>query len=263
MKKVVDAINLRAMRSASAVTHYSRRDDLSPPEQACLDAVAAEARGRPILDIGVGGGRTVKALMSVSSDYLGVDYSEEMVAACRRRFPRARFQHADARDLSGIRSGSIFLAVFSCNGIGMVSHADRSLILRSVHRALQPGGVFIFSTHNQSSSDHSAGFQFPELEMSRNPARALWRAARFAKHTAIRVYNRRRYAKHDLRTAEYSIINDVCHDYGTMLYYITLANQRRQIEELGFAENAAAYDLDGRFITKDTTHNSISMIARK
>ena len=59
--------------------------------------------------------------------------------------------------------------MFSCNGIGMVAHQDRLSIMREVHRLLKPGGVFLFSTHNQNCPDHSAGFRLPEFEFTRNP----------------------------------------------------------------------------------------------
>ncbi len=263
MTNAIDEVNLRTMRSASAVKHYSHREDLSPPERASLDAVAASVRGQPILDIGVGGGRTVKALLEVSPDYLGVDNSLEMVEACRRRFPGVRLEHADARRMDKVADGSIQLAMFSCNGIGMVSHEDRLAIMKEVLRVLRPGGVFLFSTHNRDCPDHSAGFRFPPFTWTLNPVRLAVRSLRFLAHTPVRVFNRRRFLRHEQRTPTYSIINDVCHNYGTMLYYISLAEQRRQLEALGFEPDAVAYDLDGRVIGSGSDHSSMAFIARK
>ena len=147
---MIDDINQRTMRSREAVEHYSDVSELTAPEQASLQMVAALARGRPILDIGVGVGRTVKPLLAVSSDYIGVDNSPEMIEACKARYPGVCLMFADARRMESLADESIFLAMFSCNGIGMVSHEDRLLILREVFRVLQPGGVFLFSSHNRS-----------------------------------------------------------------------------------------------------------------
>ena len=97
--KGIDRINLRTMRSAAVVEHYSCTDELMPHERAALDHVANEMRGGSVLDLGVGAGRTVKALLEVSPDYLGIDYSQEMISACEARFPGIRFEHADARRL--------------------------------------------------------------------------------------------------------------------------------------------------------------------
>ncbi|MEY4561568.1 MAG: hypothetical protein RLZZ618_845 [Pseudomonadota bacterium] len=263
MTNAIDEVNLRTMRSASAVKHYSHRDDLSAPEQASLDAVAEAARGKPILDIGVGGGRTVKPLLEVSTNYLGVDNSQEMIEACQRRFPGVKLALADARQMGNIADGSIHLVMFSCNGIGMVSHEDRLAIMREVFRVLEPGGVFLFSTHNQSCPDHTAGFQFPPFSFTANPVRLAVRTLRFLAHTPVRLYNRQRFIRHEIRTPTYSVINDVCHNYGTMLYYISLAHQREQLVAMGFEPGAVAYDLDGHVITGSSDHSSMAFIARK
>lgn len=250
------------MEDANAVAQYARNDALSAAEAAALAHVADEARGRPILDIGVGGGRTVRGLREVSPDYVGLDYSRPMIDAATKRFPDARFVHGDARDMRFLPDASIFLAVFSCNGIGMVSHHDRLAILREVRRVLTPGGAFLFSTHNQNCPDHTEGFTFPEFEWSRNPAKLAVRSLRFARRTVKRAVNRYRFARHDFRSDEYSIINDRCHDYGTMLYYISLAAQRQQLESHGFQGGARAFDLDGREVHDDSDHSSLTLLAR-
>ena len=153
--------------------------------------------------------------------------------------------------------------MFSCNGIGMVAHQDRLSIMREVHRLLKPGGVFLFSTHNQNCPDHSAGFRLPEFEFTRNPKLLAWRLVDAARRTPRRLARYIATRKLAVRTPEYSIINDVCHDYGVMLYYISLQNQRLQLVAEGFGANAEAYDLDGKLITGDTTLSSIMLIARK
>lgn len=259
----IDDINQRTMRSREAVRAYSRSHELQPPEESALQLVAHEVRGRPILDLGVGGGRTVGPLRQLSEDYLGVDISRPMVEAARRRHPGVRFEHADARNLSLLKDGSIFLAVFSCNGIGMVGHEDRLAILREVHRVVAPGGVFVFSTHNQRCPDHAAGFKFPSLPLSLNPARMLIRSARFARSTVRRAYNRWRFDRYSFRSSEYSIINDQCHDYATMLYYIKLGAQREQLTKIGFQPHAVAFDLAGRVANEECADSSLTLVARR
>ena len=103
----------------------------------------------------------------------------------------------------------------------------------------------------------------PKLEPTINPARLGVRVARFARHLAVRAYNRRRLAHLVEHGEGYSILNDVCHDYGVMLYYITLAQQRRQLAEAGFAAEALAFDCSGQRIVEDTTLDSMALIARK
>ena len=49
----------------------------------------------PILDVGVGGGRTTTMLRLLSDDYIGVDYTSEMVAVSRRNYPGADIRWGD------------------------------------------------------------------------------------------------------------------------------------------------------------------------
>src|SRR5262245_28215437 len=107
------------------VAEYSNGDALTPAEKAALAAIGDSCRGKRILDIGVGGGRTVPALRALSSDYVGVDYMPEMIERCRQRFPDVRFEVADARNLACFPDRSFDLIVFACNGISMVSHEGR------------------------------------------------------------------------------------------------------------------------------------------
>ncbi len=251
------------MHTDEAVAQYARQDELSPPEKTLLNALAPSARDKPILDIGVGGGRTVKALTAISEDYIGVDYSRDMLEACRKRFPNRRFDYADARDLSRYQDASFFLVCFSCNGIGMVNHHDRLRILREVFRVLMPGGAFLFSTHNRNSPEFDGAFRFPAFESTLNPAKALVRSARFFGNTMERIRNRRKHKPLEVFENDYAVLNDECHNYGTLLYYITLEAQRRQLVDIGFEADAVACDLSGSIIDQDSSDHSILLSARK
>lgn len=88
-----DSVNRELMRDRRIVAEYGLSQDLSLPEAAALASIANDARGRPILDVGVGAGRTVRALRAVSEDYLGIDYTQAMVESCRKKYPDARFEH--------------------------------------------------------------------------------------------------------------------------------------------------------------------------
>lgn len=182
--------------------HYSQTEELSQAEQAALDRVADEVRGKRILDIGVGGGRTVRPLLRVSHNYVGVDNCEAMIDACNRRYPGVNFQHADARAMPMLADASVDLAMFSCNGIGMVAHQDRLQIMSEVHRVLKPGGYFLFWTHNKNCPDSTAIFKLPETTFSRNPARLAFRLARAVRRVPLRMVRRIRMRKHAVRNSE-------------------------------------------------------------
>lgn len=256
----VDAINRRTMRAAVAV--YATFEGLNAAERAALDSVAGLVRGGRILDMGVGGGRTTPALLELSADYIGIDYEQGMVDGCRRRFPGVRFEHADARSMPQFEDASFDLIVFAWAGICMVDHAGRLAILGEVRRLLRPGGFFIFSTYNRNSAEHDRRFEWPSLAWTFNPLLLLKRTAAFADSLARRIANRLRLRRLEVRTADYSIINDLSHDYSTMLYYIALADQRRQLEQAGFSAGAVAYAIDGSRIDGDTRDDSITLVVQ-
>jgi ubiquinone/menaquinone biosynthesis C-methylase UbiE len=264
-RTIVDTVNRRTMLSRHGVETYSWQSDLTPPERAALDLLAAEIQGQPVLDLGVGGGRTTGHLLERGGDYTGLDYSEPMLAICRKKYPGQRLLPGDAREMPQFPDASFAVVFFSCNGIGMVDHEGRLKILREVYRVLRPGGTFAFSFHNQSSPDHSEGMQLPPFEFSAHPARLVVRVSRFLYQTGLCIVNYRRFSKHDVRLPDYSIINDRCHHYAIMLYYISLENQRKQLEAAGFAPGSLALDLSGNAIPPgaDSPDDSLLLVARK
>ncbi len=56
------------------------------------------APGQSVLELGCAGGDLLAALKPASG--VGVDFSEEMIRAARRRHPHLRFVHADAHELN-------------------------------------------------------------------------------------------------------------------------------------------------------------------
>ena len=129
-------------------------------------------RGQPLLDLGVGGGRTLPLLRELSDDYTGIDYSAELVAAARRRFPQARIEIGDARDLSRFAASRFALVFFSFNGIDGITHDERGQVFREVLRVLRPRGLFAYSTNNLDTPDTGI-WRRGASQLLRNPQRAL------------------------------------------------------------------------------------------
>ncbi len=256
-ESLVDSINRRTMQRT--VDEYAY-DGLTAPELAALASVADSSRGKRILDLGVGAGRTVPALHALSEHYVGVDYVPEMVARCRDRFPNVRFEVADARSLSAFADRSFDLIVFACNGISMVAHEGRLAILKEVRRLLAPDGHFIFSTYNRNNTAHERFFALPGFSMSFHPLRFGVRAVRFAAHAVYGFYNRIRFARHESRTDEYSIINDRCHHYSTMLYYIKPDQQFEQLRSVGFRKAPTLFDQRGESAPPTSTDDSLTYV---
>lgn len=144
------AANLQAYRDPKVVSHYAALDYLTACERVLFDTYIKP--GMAILDIGVGGGRTAPYLSRKAARYVGVDYSEEMVQSCRRKFPELEFWVSDASDLSGFSNESFDAIVIAFNGLDCVSPEQRRWqCLRECGRVLRAGGVLIFSSHNPRS----------------------------------------------------------------------------------------------------------------
>ena len=234
----VDTVNRGTWRQRSTVEQYRHLVGWTDPgEQAAVEWARSLFQGQPILDIGVGAGRTTALLRPLGSDYLGIDYTAEMVAACRATYPGVRFEHMDARNLQQLPAGHFGLAMFSFNGIDSVAPEDRALILREVRRVLRPGGLFIVSSHNRNGP---GARETPRLHVtfSANPLRLGWRVLRMlaAMPRAIRNHLRLRAANEDHE--EWALRNCGAHDFGLLVVYTSLNEQRRQLRQAGFEVDA-------------------------
>jgi len=119
---LMDEINRAAWQTRASVRSFARLEGFTDDgERAALASIAHEVHDEPILDLGVGAGRTVPILRSLSDDYTAIDYTPELVMACRHKHPNARILHGDARDLSCFPAETFKLVVFSFNGIDAVT----------------------------------------------------------------------------------------------------------------------------------------------
>lgn len=140
---VFDAPDVAAQFGAGRMAWYGDQG-----ERAALLAVAAEVRGTPVLDVGVGGGRTTWPLRLLTDDYVAVDAAPNMVALCRQHYPDLDVRLGDARDLHEFADDTFGFALFSNNGVDAVNHDDRSRVLSELARVVRPGGLVLYSTHN-------------------------------------------------------------------------------------------------------------------
>jgi ubiquinone/menaquinone biosynthesis C-methylase UbiE len=145
-----EELNLRRYLAPEVASHYAGLKYLSPCERSIFETYLKP--GLSVLDLGVGGGRTTPYLSKLASYYVGVDYSEAMIRACRSKFPDLDFLLMDASDLSVFPNASFDAIVFSFNGLDyVVPDEKRMRCLRECRRVLRPEGVLIFSSHNPRS----------------------------------------------------------------------------------------------------------------
>jgi SAM-dependent methyltransferase len=212
------------------------------PAEVLILARNREAFAGRVLDVGCGAGRILGYLVALSSDVHGVDISSRMVEHCRDRFPGVDVRVGDLATLSQSVAGPFDAVLLSDNVLDVFEDAARRAVLADVRGLLAPGGLAVFSSHNlarweRAPDSGSEPAIWPRVSFvarklaSRSPLWMLDAAVRIPRRRA----NRRRLAPMQYRAADHAVVNDEAHDYGLLHYYISRADQERQLSELGFS----------------------------
>jgi len=131
-----DAIARRYDRVYARTGHDSRRR---------LARVLRELAPRStVLDLGVGTGRELPALLDAGHEVVGLDVSTEMLAIARRRSRPIALMHGDLWDPLPFEDAS-FDAVLALHGTLAHPPSEDAFapFVREVARVLRPGGVFV------------------------------------------------------------------------------------------------------------------------
>jgi SAM-dependent methyltransferase len=229
-------LNAGVWRLGSYVADYDNR--VLEPAEVLLLARYREAFSGRVLDVGCGAGRLLGYIAELGADAHGVDISQTMVEACRRRFPGADVRVGELETLSATVEGPFDLILLSDNVLDVLDDGRRRAALTAMRALLPERGLLVFSSHNL------AHIERPGKSI---PATSAWRAraAQLANRSPVwmvnatvrlprRRANRRRLAPLQYRAADHAIVNDEAHDYGLLHYYIARGDQERQLSELGY-----------------------------
>jgi ubiquinone/menaquinone biosynthesis C-methylase UbiE len=254
-QSLADSVNQKTYAKAKVLDYYDGLDELFPAEKVLFEKLSAKIENSKILDIGVGGGRTTKYLLPLSSDYTGVDYVPQFVERVKRKYEGGNFLCADARSLKEFADEVFDFVLFSYNGIDTVSHEDRWKILKEIYRVLKKGGMFMFSSHNRDYRHFKKPYWLIEPQFN----------AAFIKNVVSYVFflpRHLRMKKHEVFNEKYAIINDSDHRFSLLLYYISISKQFEQLEKIGFF-GFEAYNDKGEQVTTDTESFWIYYLAYK
>jgi SAM-dependent methyltransferase len=95
-----------------------------------------------VVEIGCGNGRDAVEILKRTSDYLGIDISEELIRLAREKVPHGRFEVVDIIDFEFPKKLD---AVFAFASLIHVNKEEFRTILERIYDVLNPGGVIYLS----------------------------------------------------------------------------------------------------------------------
>lgn len=218
--------NERTYNAADIVSYYAQLNRLQPAETALLERLRHQLPTMKMLDMGVGGGRTAQHFAPLVKQYIGIDYSSEMVVACQKRFKLLdhpmSFEVVDAKDLSQFENNSFDFILFSFNGIDYASHQDRLKIFQEIKRVGKEGCYFFFSSHNLQALESDLIWQ---KQIGPNPLKTYENLVMLG---LFWLFNQPMNRK-TLAMADHLIVRDESHNFRLDTYYIRAAQQIRQL----------------------------------
>ncbi len=223
--------------SLKGIAPYYAREPLHPPEICIFIKHKAEFEGKTVLDIGVGTGRTSKYLAPFCKRYVGIELNRDMIDLFIVKAPQIELIQCDMRNFSGMNKDVFDFVLAPYSAFDSLNHVDRVKMFEDIHEMMSPAGMFVFSTHNRNWAGIGLG---PKLEIAKDPVRMLKNIFAYRKASN----NRSRMKPLEENHPTYAILNDISHEWLALLYYITRAEQLRQLAEIGF-ELLEVYDHEG------------------
>jgi SAM-dependent methyltransferase len=103
--------------------------------------------GDKILDLGCGNGRLFELFKNQSVEYVGVDYSANLIDLAQKKYPLVKFITADALNLPF--GADEFDVIFAVALLHHIPSAELQLkVLANCHHVLRPGGFLILTVWN-------------------------------------------------------------------------------------------------------------------
>ncbi len=225
---------------SSIVELYNSEKTLHKPELIILNILKPMLPKMKMLDIGVGAGRTTIHFAPLASEYVAIDYSVNMINACKKKFCENKkwsFKVVNATNLQAFGNNEFDFVMFSFNGLDYIlDHQNRLKAICEIWRVLKPHGYFYFTTHNLNYLWRFCEFKSFNLNETR-------------RMLLMRIYNWKswRIMRQRNKNVTHMIANNGTHNFKVSNYFITPKFQIMALRNLGFKE-ISVYDLEGKLI---------------
>jgi len=206
-------------------------------EMRVLLSIASEVRGKPVLDVGVGTGRTTPLLRLLTDDYVGLDYVPVMIEQARAALLGNDLRVGDVLDLREYDDGSKTLVLFSYNGLDSLDHDSRPVALANMARLTAPGGYLVYSTLNlDSPHPRRKPWTPPQRPVEKGPeGLLLWafRTFRLAVQLPLHIANRSRTRKLSRTGDGWANLPSSGSGWRLILHFTTLAKAKAEVAAAG------------------------------
>ncbi len=237
-----DRVNLQAFSTSGAANYFTSLTGwLDPGERALVEAACIGMDRPRVLDIGVGGGRTVPMMQAVASSYVAIDMASRLIEVCRRLHPGVEVREMDARAMS-FGEDAFDLVTFSYNGLDAVPLPDRDQVIAEVARVTRPGGVFAFSSLNRDGPGFAERFA---LTAPRPGRPRLMEAARVVAKAGVGFYNYRKNQRYRTDDPDFAVAISSAHNYGVVAVFASLPAQVAALVRHGFVVEQVFSNIDG------------------
>ena len=105
--------------------------------------------GFKVLDLGCGNGRLIGALdkANLDYDYLGVDFSQNLISEATKKFPNKNFLVADMSNFD-FKENSFDMVFMIASFHHLATNKERSELLHKIYSSLKPGGYLFMTNWN-------------------------------------------------------------------------------------------------------------------
>lgn len=228
-----------ASYSNKSVARYwaSYSDNLLYGEQLILQSLHGQLACADFADIGVGGGRTTGHLADKVRSYTGIDYSQPLVEACRKKYPNVDFHCLDVCESLSLGESSYDFIFFSFNGIDCLTQAERDSFLKNAFVSLRPGGRLLFSSHNYFKASLPMRTREALMKLLMQSVAAPYKPR--ALYHGVLSFIRYCRLKHHQRVADdFASLLDAAQGNRELLAWIDPVRQINDLECHGFNANA-------------------------